>query len=907
MSKAGATSINIQICKANSENHNLRAIGITNIYNYIDAELAQIGQMKGPTAKETDESTAEQAQGQQKQKEGPSEGQKEKAKPEIKQDWQFLSKMPAQARDQDPETMRIMQHVNPELTPLNEAFITASNFQKVEELKLIVKAQTGQKMQKKCTPLKEGVIVIKPETTIDDLRKFGQVIEKEFGWHATQFFIHHDEGHVDDETGKWIENHHAHIIFDTINHETGKTIQLNRVQLSQMQTILSEVVSMERGESSDRIHLKMVEFKEQAERASMRHNLALSVQNVGYNPRQMLAEPLLSAIRDAVPATTNDRTALNTLRKVGKEFDLAPSRLCVQAIIDKLQADPTPDKIADLCEALDIVTITMPDITNMTAEQKNSEVAKMVEKIRVPLYDVAVKCGKMQNDAKAFRPILNAAKALEIDLAPVMLQPIEKAIQVAQEMPLTKENTNKMWNALCIFKIDPLPMLQEAQTEGLDSLKEQATQAVQVRDVAEHRTNEIDSIVSEVVEMAGEKMPDAPLTDKLDKVSSIVADIQDNTQKALAQVKSVVGLSDAATLAQRINVTLGNAIAEPKSMTKDDAANLFKAFYAVAGKPCEMLAKPFYPYFDTLPDDKKLKVCKALLVEPTTDAKQFKENLQISVRNLDEMGVAGLQQNPFLLTFLPYVVKNLAVPLKMEVTRLEQQGDISLPTLKMVADSLKIDVPKVIAEVDKSAVKELQKQVKEVRNLNATKESLSFVLDDAIAQASFKMPQNANIYDKICAVKEIAREYTDTDTQMPRIQQAFQRGAEQGRSEIATKVEALSKDNAELQQKFVSVSEKLAKYEAVIFKSALKFEPIKKLYDAGLTAVDKVVELAVSFSTRFSGLLFYSGEKIDCQNAEISIHEGDPEPKINGKNIDECVEHQAMEINHVKNKKGLKL
>jgi hypothetical protein len=29
MSKAGATSINIQICKANSENHNLRAIGIT--------------------------------------------------------------------------------------------------------------------------------------------------------------------------------------------------------------------------------------------------------------------------------------------------------------------------------------------------------------------------------------------------------------------------------------------------------------------------------------------------------------------------------------------------------------------------------------------------------------------------------------------------------------------------------------------------------------------------------------------------------------------------------------------------------------------------------------------------------------------------------------------------------------
>ena len=60
---------------------------------------------------------------------------------------------------------------------------------------------------------------------------------------------------------RWLKpNYHAHIVFDWMNHETGKSRKLNDDDMMQMQTLASDILLMERGQS------KVVTGKEHLER-----------------------------------------------------------------------------------------------------------------------------------------------------------------------------------------------------------------------------------------------------------------------------------------------------------------------------------------------------------------------------------------------------------------------------------------------------------------------------------------------------------------------------------------------------------------------------------------------------------------------------------------------------------------
>lgn len=48
-------------------------------------------------------------------------------------------------------------------------------------------ASTGQKMQKKATPIREGVVVISPSTSIKDLQKLGEAYKNRSKTNATRF------------------------------------------------------------------------------------------------------------------------------------------------------------------------------------------------------------------------------------------------------------------------------------------------------------------------------------------------------------------------------------------------------------------------------------------------------------------------------------------------------------------------------------------------------------------------------------------------------------------------------------------------------------------------------------------------------------------------------------------------
>ena len=185
-------------------------------------------------------------------------------------------------------------YIVPELTAYNEQWINSSFGSSelqthYENIKRMVKEKTGRAMQEKererkgkngkiikvagCSPIREGVLLIRPDTTLEDVRKFGEECQKRWGITPLQIFLHKDEGHwlnghpapEDRESfqvgERWFKpNYHAHIVFDWMNHDTGKSRKLNDEDMTEMQNLASDILLMERGQS------KAVTGKEHLER-----------------------------------------------------------------------------------------------------------------------------------------------------------------------------------------------------------------------------------------------------------------------------------------------------------------------------------------------------------------------------------------------------------------------------------------------------------------------------------------------------------------------------------------------------------------------------------------------------------------------------------------------------------------
>lgn len=210
-----------------------------------------------------------------------------------------------------------------------------------EDIKRIVKEKTGRAMQEKererkgkngkiikiagCSPIREGVLLIRPDTTLADVRKFGEGCQKRWGITPLQIFLHKDEGHwlngqpdpEDRESFKvgerWFKpNYHAHIVFDWMNHDTGKSRKLNDDDMVQMQTLASDILLMERGKSkaaTDKEHLERNDFiieKQKAElqriEAVKRHKerqVNLAEQELRQVKSEIRTDKLKSAATDA--------------------------------------------------------------------------------------------------------------------------------------------------------------------------------------------------------------------------------------------------------------------------------------------------------------------------------------------------------------------------------------------------------------------------------------------------------------------------------------------------------------------------------------------------------------------------------------------------------------------------------
>ena len=186
----------------------------------------------------------------------------------------------------DPEYIKKLNpkilYVRLELTKHNASYVApgmegVSLQQHLESIRVMVKQKTGRAMQEKdvkytgkggkiltrqgASPIRECVVVTEKDTRLKDVLRFTKEVEKKWGIKALQIHLHRDEGHYENpaEENTWVPNYHAHIIWDWMDHSTGKSIKLNAADMSEMQDMVAEALDMERGQKKSETGLEHLE------------------------------------------------------------------------------------------------------------------------------------------------------------------------------------------------------------------------------------------------------------------------------------------------------------------------------------------------------------------------------------------------------------------------------------------------------------------------------------------------------------------------------------------------------------------------------------------------------------------------------------------------------------------------
>ena len=223
-------------------------------------------------------------------------------------------------------------YLRTELTRDNETYVAPDMVgitlqQHYDNLKALVKEKTGRAMQEKdveytdkkgvkrvrkgSSPIREGVVNIKPDTTMDDLLQYAERVHERWGIRAIQIHMHKDEGHYESPEDKstWRPNLHAHIIWDWIDHATGKSYKLNAEDMSEIQDMVAETLDMQRGQKKSETGLDHLE----------RNDFIIQKQE---NKKKQLQEETQKAITEKEKAEAEVEVAKTEVADLWKAHDL---------------------------------------------------------------------------------------------------------------------------------------------------------------------------------------------------------------------------------------------------------------------------------------------------------------------------------------------------------------------------------------------------------------------------------------------------------------------------------------------------------------------------------------------------------------------------------------------------------
>ena len=253
-----------------------------------------------------------------------------------------------------------------------------------------------------CSPIREGVLLIRADTTLADVREFGEECQRRWGITPLQIFLHKDEGHwlgekpdaEDKESfqvgGKWFKpNYHAHIVFDWMNHDTGKSRKLNDEDMAKMQTLASDILMMERGQSKNvtgKEHLERNDFiieKQKAELqridAAKRHKeqqVELAEQELKQVKSEIRTDKLKSAATDAATAIAS---GVGSLFGSGKLKELEHSNVELHQEIAKRNKsiDDLKVRMQQMQEQHGKQIRNLQGVHNQELEAKDKEISRL--------------------------------------------------------------------------------------------------------------------------------------------------------------------------------------------------------------------------------------------------------------------------------------------------------------------------------------------------------------------------------------------------------------------------------------------------------------------------------------------------------------------------------------------------
>ena len=228
-----------------------------------------------------------------------------------------------------------MLYIRKDLAHLNEVYVApdmegVSLQQYYEDIRVMVKQKTGRAMQEKdvkftdkkgkqrvrqgCSPIREGVVNIKPDTTMEDLLRYAERVHERWGIRALQIHIHKDEGHYEDtnDPASWEPNYHAHIIWDWMDHDTGKSFKLNAEDMSAIQDLVAETLDMQRGQKKSETGIDHLE----------RNDFIIQKQE---SKKKQLQEEAKKVIAEKEEAETEVEAAKTEVADLWKEHDYLTS------------------------------------------------------------------------------------------------------------------------------------------------------------------------------------------------------------------------------------------------------------------------------------------------------------------------------------------------------------------------------------------------------------------------------------------------------------------------------------------------------------------------------------------------------------------------------------------------------
>ena len=214
------------------------------------------------------------------------------------------------------EREKDLDYVRKDLSYLNEKEVIESISNRIKSIRKLYHETFGQNMQSSAKNIQEIVLRINQDTTLEQVKRFGELCQQAYGLTPLQYYVHKDEGHYDVKSGEWIPNLHAHIVVDVtcyehkmvraqkkshgnaVKDEKGKpiyvmkdafcnTIKFSKKDMSKMQDLAAKATGMQRGTPSSVKHLDAIQYKlyqKELDLKSLQHqidNISLSVSEKG--------------------------------------------------------------------------------------------------------------------------------------------------------------------------------------------------------------------------------------------------------------------------------------------------------------------------------------------------------------------------------------------------------------------------------------------------------------------------------------------------------------------------------------------------------------------------------------------------------------------------------------------------